>query len=244
LLNNAAKYTPEGGEIFLNVERSPDECIFRVRDTGTGIPRHMLGKVFDLFTQADCTIDRAQGGLGIGLTLVKALVEMHGGSVSAFSAGPDQGSEFTVRLPVGEQRSRVADGSSAVRLTSSRRVLVVDDNADAAESLALLLRLSGHQVETAHDGPAALAAARVHRPEVVLLDLGLPGMDGYEVARRLRAETVADDIFLVALTGYGREEDRRRSHAAGFHRHLVKPVAQADLHDLLAGMHNVAATVQ
>jgi signal transduction histidine kinase len=244
LLNNAAKYTPEGGEIFLSVERGPDECIFRVRDTGTGIPRHMLGKIFDLFTQADCTIDRAQGGLGIGLTLVRALVEMHGGSVTAFSAGLDQGSEFTVRLPLGEQRSRAVDTVDAVRLTSSRRVLVVDDNADAAESLALLLRLSGHQVETVHDGPAALAAARVHRPEVVLLDLGLPGMDGYEVARRLRAETLADDIFLVALTGYGREEDRRRSHAAGFHRHLVKPVAPADLHDLLAGLHNVVTSVQ
>jgi signal transduction histidine kinase/DNA-binding response OmpR family regulator len=234
LLNNAAKYTPDGGHIFLTVEHGEGEVAFRVRDDGAGIPRHMLTRVFDLFTQVDCTLDRSQGGLGIGLTLVKSLVELHGGSVSAISAGPGQGSEFTVRLPVltGELQSRPRTANGEVG--PARRILVVDDNMDAAESLALYLQLTGHEVLVTHDGPTALSAVGEFHPEVVLVDIGLPGMDGYEVGRRLRASPGYENVFLVALTGYGREEDRRRSREAGFHHHLVKPVPPADLRGLLA----------
>jgi two-component system CheB/CheR fusion protein len=242
LLNNAAKYTAEGGRIWLSAEREAAGVTVRVRDTGMGMPADLVPRLFQPFIQADRALDRSQGGLGIGLTLVKTLVELHGGSVSACSAGPEQGSEFSVRLPIaeGEQPSagngpslslaQEAAGSSGV----SRRVLVVDDNADAAHSLALLLQMEGHQVEVVHDGLQALVVAQAQGPEVVLLDIGLPQMDGYEVARRLRRQPGLERAVLVALTGYGQEEDRRRSQEAGFDEHLVKPVEPATLLAMLA----------
>jgi CheY-like chemotaxis protein len=237
LLNNAAKYTEEGGRIGLEVALEDREVVIRVRDTGIGIPAEMLPRVFDLFVQADRSLDRSQGGLGIGLTLVKSLVELHGGRVEARSGGPGQGSEFTVRLPLGAENPEEAPAPAAERAGSNGRplrVLVVDDNVDAAASLALLLEAYGHAVQTAHDGRAALALAADFVPQVVLLDIGLPGLDGYAVARQLRRQPGLEGAMLVALTGYGQEEDRRRSREAGLDRHLVKPVDPAELERLLA----------
>jgi CheY-like chemotaxis protein len=240
LLNNAAKFTPGGGQIWLTAERAGGEAIVRVRDTGAGIPANLLSTVFELFTQVNCTAGRAEGGLGIGLTLVRRLTEMHGGTVEAFSAGPDQGSEFVVRLPLlpdtpprdeVKERNGVKGGQPP---TIGRRLLVVDDNQDAAESLAALLRLLGHDVRTAPDGQIALEVAAAHHPEVVLLDLGLPGMNGWEVCRRLRRQVGLKGALVVALTGYGQEEDRRHSREVGFNAHLVKPVDLAALQELLA----------
>jgi PAS domain S-box-containing protein len=235
LLNNAAKYTEQGGQIGLTVETDGGAAVVRVRDSGVGISPELLPRVFDLFVQGDRSLARSEGGLGIGLTLVKSLVEMHGGTVEAFSDGPGRGSEMRVRLPVLEGRRGQGPGpapaGAARTRTASRRVLVVDDQADAAESLAMLLRAEGHEVRTAPDGAAALEAARAYHPEVILLDIGLPRMDGYEVARRIRAQAGLEDVVLVAVTGYGQEEDRRRAAAAGFDAHLVKP---ADLAALLA----------
>jgi two-component system CheB/CheR fusion protein len=211
----------------------------RVRDTGVGIPAEMLPRVFDLFTQVDRSLDRSQGGLGIGLTLVRRLVEMHGGTVHAVSAGPGQGSEFIVRLPLLAGAPAGTGGPARAEPPppppAGRRVLVVDDNADAAQSLALLLELGGHDVRVVHDGLAALKTAEPFRPEVVFLDIGLPEMDGYEVARRLRKLPGTEKALLLALTGYGQEGDRRRSREAGFDRHLVKPVDPEVLRALLAG---------
>jgi PAS domain S-box-containing protein len=230
LLNNSAKFTAGAGRITLTAAREGEEVVLRVRDTGIGIPADMLAQIFEPFVQGDRSLDRARGGLGIGLTLVRRLVDLHGGRVEAHSAGPGQGSEFVVRLPALQPAAR-ADGAGAEGgqagpgpRAPSRRVLVVDDNVDAAESLALALRLAGHDVRVAHDGPSALDAARAARPDVVLLDLGMPVMDGYEVARRLRREPGLDGVRLVALTGWGQEEDRRRTREAGFDGHLVKPV--------------------
>jgi signal transduction histidine kinase len=232
LLNNAAKYTDPGGHIQLTVGREGDEAVVRVRDNGVGIPLEMLSTVFNLFTQADRSLDRSQGGLGIGLTLVKRLVEMHGGRVEADSNGVGRGSEFVVRLPALADTETRSAGAAAVPAPPGGpcAVLLVDDNVDAAESLAILLRLGGCEVRVAHDGPSALAAARTSPPEFVVLDIGLPGMDGYEVARRLRAEPATRDAVLVAVTGYGREEDVARSREAGFDHHFVKPVEFAALH--------------
>jgi PAS domain S-box-containing protein len=237
LLNNAAKYTDPGGRIWLSAEREADEVVLRVRDTGIGIAADMLTKVFDLFVQAERRLDRSQGGVGIGLTLVYKLVKLHGGRITASSAGPGRGSEFTVRLPMlsavraGEQ-ARYSAGDGVAELPR-RRVLVVDDNQDAADSLALLLRLAGQDARTAYDGPSALVRATEFRPEVVFLDIGMPGMDGYEVARQLRAAPSLRGIKLVALTGWGQEEDRRRSAEAGFDRHMVKPVEPEALRKVL-----------
>jgi signal transduction histidine kinase/CheY-like chemotaxis protein len=253
LLNNAAKYTPEGGKIWLTVEREegphpgqPGEVVLRVRDSGVGIPPAMLGRVFDLFTQVDRTLDRSEGGLGIGLTLVRQLVEMHGGKVQATSPGPNEGSEFVVRLPLwvasGPGRRETGHDTGATSSPAiQKRILVVDDNRDSADSLALLLRLGGHEVEMAHDGSSALALAQAFRPEVILLDIGLPGMSGYEVARKLR-EVDQPRPLLIALTGYGQEEDQRRSLEAGFDYHLVKPVEMAKLLSLVnsAGLRSPA----
>jgi signal transduction histidine kinase/CheY-like chemotaxis protein len=237
LLTNAAKYTHEGGHVELTVERLPGAVVVRVRDDGVGIPADVLPRVFELFTQGDRSPARSEGGLGIGLTLVKTLVELHGGSVEARSEGPGKGSQFVVRLPVPEPQSPGESGAKPAGPTpvSPRRVLVVDDNVDAAESLAMLLRVERHEVYTAHDGSTALAAAAAFRPEIVLLDIGLPRMDGYEVARRLRGQDGFQKTLLVALTGYGQEEDRRRAAAAGFDAYLVKPADPAALHELLAG---------
>ena len=233
LLNNAAKYTESGGSISVQAEQDGEEAVFRVRDTGAGIPPSMLPHIFDLFIQVDQSLDRSQGGLGIGLTLVRRLVEMHGGKVQASSEGPGQGSEFVVRLPLENAKPRpaLADNGAAVQhaADSRCRVLVVDDNVDAAETLAMLARLYGHEVRIAHTGPSGLETARNYHPEIVLLDIGLPGLDGYEVARRLRNEPGGDQILLVAVTGYGREEDRARARAAGFDHHLMKPFDPASL---------------
>ena len=237
LLNNAAKYTSEGGHIRLAVEKAGREVVIRVRDTGMGIPADLLPKIFDLFAQGDRSLDRSEGGLGIGLTLVRKLVQMHGGAVEAHSAGAGWGSEFVIRLPlfVAEPSPDVSPNpdleSSAG--TSPHRVLVVDDNQDAAESMALLLQIWGHDVRTAHDGPAALAVAADYRPDVVLLDIGLPGMSGYEVAERLRELPGPERPVLVAVTGYGQQSDRRRTRDAGFDHHLVKPVEHAQLKEIL-----------
>lgn len=231
LLHNAAKYTPDGGRIELSAEQMDGEALLRLRDNGIGIPPEMLSRVFDLFTQADRSLSRSEGGLGVGLTLVRTLVELHGGSVTALSPGPGRGTEILVRLPARPELSRREEAEPVAHTTpkaaAGRRILVVDDNQDSAESLALLLELHGHEVRTAFAGPAALETASTFRPDVVLLDIGLPGMDGYEVARRLRADDHRS--LLVALTGYGRDDDRQRSQEAGFDHHLVKPV---DLEEL------------
>jgi signal transduction histidine kinase len=239
LLNNAAKYTDEGGEISLSAEPAGCEVLIRVRDNGIGITPELLPHVFDMFTQADQTLSRSRGGLGIGLTLVRSLVEMHNGRVGVHSDGPDRGSEFTVRLPLPAQPD-AAQPDAADPVTDDagipfqrRRILVVDDNRSHATSLGVLLRTMGHQVDEAYDGVTALELAQRHRPDVILLDIGLPVMDGYEVARRCREQKDLEQTMLVAMTGYGKEEDRRRSQEAGFNVHLVKPVNLEDLRMLL-----------
>ncbi|MBI1918938.1 MAG: response regulator [Planctomycetes bacterium] len=242
LLLNSAKYTPEGGSIRLSgslTGAAPGEVVLRVRDTGIGIPPEMLPHIFDLFTQVDSSPGRSQGGLGIGLTLVRRLVELHGGRVEAFSKGPGQGSEFTIRLPILdlqfaiEERGDGPHRQSQIQNPTCRRVLIVDDNVDAANSLALMLRLQGHEVLVVHEGPAALEAATEFGPDVGVLDLGMPGMDGYELARRLRRLPGLESVLLIALTGWGQEEFRRRSKEAGFDHHLVKPADPRSLHELL-----------
>jgi PAS domain S-box-containing protein len=237
LVDNALKYTPPGGAVTVTTERRGAEAILSVRDTGRGISPDVLARVFDLFVQEPQTLDRTRGGLGLGLTLVKRLVELHSGSVAAASEGPDLGSEFTVRLPVlanpapGAASDRGAGEPAAAR---PRRVLIVEDGADARESLRLLLEQSGHLVETAGDGPSGLLALAAFRPEIALIDIGLPGLDGYTLAEAARRQPETRDIRLVALTGYGQGEDRRRALAAGFDLHVTKPVDPATLHDLLA----------
>jgi CheY-like chemotaxis protein/two-component sensor histidine kinase len=236
LLNNAAKYTDPGGHIVLRAGRESDEAVVRIRDTGAGIPAEMLSRVFELFSQAERTLDRSQGGLGVGLTLVKRLVEQHGGRVEALSDGPGKGSEFIVRLPIPGQlpapRSRPTSEPTAA--VEPKRILVVDDNIDAADTLAELLKVRGHDVRVARDGPSALEAARELRPGVVFLDIGLPGMNGFLVAQALRQDVVNGPLRIIALTGYGQDEDRRRSAEAGFDDHLVKPVPPEVLLRLLA----------
>lgn len=242
LLNNAAKYTDAEGRIDVVARCGENHLMLAVRDNGIGIKAEMLPKVFDLFTQADQSLERSQGGLGIGLTLVRSLVEMHGGSVSAASGGEGQGSEFVIHLPFHAPRLAAAAPPAALGDVPSRRILVVDDNVGAAKMLALLLtRISDHQVHTAHDGLSALEAARDHRPEIVLLDIGLPRMNGYEVARRLRQQPEFEQTVLVALTGYGSEDDRRRSIEAGFDEHLVKPPSLESL-QRLAVHHRLVST--
>ena len=226
LLNNAAKYTPEGGNVCITLEERDDEALIAVRDTGIGISAELLPKVFDLFAQGDRTLDRAEGGLGIGLTLVQRLVEMHGGEAQAASGGRDMGSSFTIHLPLWRDQpaattTRTADVPSS---TGCGRVLVVDDNADSAESMAMLLQISGCQTLTAFDGASAVAAAADYQPDLVLLDLGLPRMSGFEVASQLRQLPGLERVVLIAMTGYGQDEDRRRTAEAGFAAHLVKPI--------------------
>jgi PAS domain S-box-containing protein len=234
LLDNALKYTPPGGRITVSIERVDEVALLRVRDTGQGIRTDLLARVFDLFVQEPQSLDRSRGGLGLGLALVKRLVELHDGSVAAWSAGPGQGSEFTVRLPAAAVAEVPAEaGGATARQTPPRRVLVVEDSADARQSLRLLLELAGHQVETSEDGPAGLAKVDAFRPEVALIDLGLPGMDGYEVARELRSRPETKAIRLVAVTGYGQADDRRRSLEAGFDAHLTKPVSPDHLAEIL-----------
>ena len=238
LLTNAAKYTDAGGQIGVTAEREAGDIVVRVRDTGIGIPPEMLTRVFDLFVQAPQHREHAQSGVGIGLTLVKQLVELHTGTVAAHSAGLGHGSEFVVRLPAlpmerDGPHAPAQAGSARPGAAPSRRVLVVDDNQDAANSLALLLRLEGQDVQVVYDGVAALERAAAFLPQIVLLDLGMPGIDGYEVARQLRKQAGLEKTLLVALTGWGQEEDRRRSQATGFHMHLVKPLEPGVLQSLL-----------
>jgi len=225
LLNNAAKYTPEGGQLGLSVATADGNVEIRVRDDGIGIAPALLPRIFDIFVQGEPSLERSQGGLGIGLNLVRRIVEHHAGMVTARSAGPGQGSEFTIRLPLAEaargRESRPA-GAVAGPSPSARRILVVDDHRDAAESMASLLRLQKHEVVVAFDGNTAISLAATFQPEVVLMDIGLPGMNGYEVARSLRASGSA--ARLVAITGYGQPEDSRRALEAGFDDHFTKPV--------------------
>ena len=235
LLTNSSKYSDRNGHIELSAVVSGDEAQVSVSDTGMGIAPELLPRIFEPFVQGDHAASRSHGGLGIGLTLVKSLVELHGGSVEAHSTGPGQGARFTIRLPLlraAHPAARPDAGSGAPRITS-RRILVVDDNKDAADSLASLLRLQGHDVQVAYDGAAAVAAASARQPQVVFLDIGMPGMNGYETATRLRAIPAMKGARLVALTGWGQEGDRRRSAAAGFDHHLVKPPDWSALSQIL-----------
>jgi len=232
ILDNAVKFTPPGGAIDVDVLRRGHEAILRVTDSGIGIDPAMLPRVFELFAQAEQPMDRSVGGLGIGLTLSRRLIEMHGGTVTATSKGPGRGAEFTVRLPV--EVGGIPAPVAAVHSTERRRtIMIVEDNDDARESLDLLLQSLGHRVVSAADGPQALALAERLRPEVVLIDLGLPTLDGYQVARALRTGAGGKTVTLIAVTGYGQAEDRRRSKEAGFDAHLVKPVSETLLSSLL-----------
>jgi CheY-like chemotaxis protein len=237
LLNNSSKYTRPHGTITLSAKRMGDEVVVTVKDTGAGIPKDKLSRIFDMFMQVDGTAERSQGGLGIGLTLVKRLAEMHGGSIEARSAGEGQGSEFIVRLPVISKSSTVSHPGPAIASEPppQRRIVIVDDNRDSAESLAMLLEITGNKTYMAHDGEEAVEAIEKQRPEVVLLDIGLPKLDGHEVCRHVRQQTWGKDIVMIALTGWGQEDDRRKSEEAGFNGHLVKPVDYDKLLDLLEG---------
>jgi PAS domain S-box-containing protein len=265
LLNNAAKYSEPGGRVRLTVSRVEQEAVVRIRDTGIGIPAEMLPRVFDLFTQVDRSLEKAQGGLGIGLSLVKGFVEMHDGTIAVRSDGPGQGSEFTVRLPIHEPDRERAEPIAAVREegvaetpvaaaspvppaapepapvlsqepTGRRRVLIVDDNKDAASSLAKLLHCMGNETQMAHDGLEAIGVAETFRPDLVMLDIGMPRLSGYDTARRIREQPWGRSMVLVALSGWGQEEDRRRSRDAGFDSHLVKPLEPETMERLLAGL--------
>jgi len=237
LLNNAAKYTPAQGRIELNAQVAGAEVAVRVTDTGIGIPHAMLGRIFDMFAQVDASHERTQGGLGIGLTLAQQLVQLHGGRIEAHSEGEQCGSTFTVHLPRSREQEETGAGAvdPVARSCVPRRVLVADDNSDAAESLSVLLQLAGHEVRTASDGLKAVQVAEQFQPEVVLLDIGMPEMNGYEAAARIRALPQGQSILLLALTGWGQDSDRQRAEAAGFDYHLTKPADPELLERLLAG---------
>ena len=241
LLNNAAKYTETGGRIEVHAEKVGHEAVIRIRDSGIGIPAEMLASVFELFTQVDQTLDRSSGGLGIGLTLVRRLIEMHGGTVTARSDGPNRGSEFEVRIPVASPALAEEEVINAPRPQTPKpakrlRILVVDDNVDGAESMAMLLGLMKHDVRVSHNGLDALEEAIRMKPDVAILDIGLPGMDGYTLARELRARSETSQSVLIAMTGYGRAEDREKSHSAGLQYHLVKPVQYEELAKVLSSI--------
>jgi CheY-like chemotaxis protein len=238
LLTNAAKYSERGSRIDLRAQRQGSDVVVTVKDTGIGIPPAKLQAIFEMFSQVEAALSRSRGGLGIGLCLVKQLVEMHGGRIEARSEGPGKGSEFVVRLPVVVEQAavgRASEGGGAA-LVSQLRVLVVDDNKDAASSLAMLLKVMGNDVRTAHDGEEAVQSAGAFRPDVVLCDIGLPKKNGYEVARAIREESWGGQMVLIAVTGWGQDEDRRKSEEAGFDRHMVKPVDPHELMRLLAGL--------
>jgi CheY-like chemotaxis protein len=248
LLTNAAKYTERGGRVSLSAERQGTDVVIKVRDTGIGIPPEMLARVFDMFTQVDASLERSHGGLGIGLSLVRGLVELHEGSVTAHSRGLEQGSEFEVRLPIktGRQPPKVTRQSppsaQPTTATQRRRILVVDDNQDAANVLSMMLRLMGHETRIAHDGLAAVEQAQNFRPQLVLLDLGMPKLNGYEAAQRIRQQPWGEEMVLVAVTGWGQEDDRRRVHEAGFDHHLVKPADVAALQALVKNLDHGAVS--
>ena len=224
LLTNAAKYTPEGGDISVKAYPENEHVVIKVKDSGVGIPREMLTRVFELFMQVEPTLDRAQGGLGIGLTVVRHLTEMHGGTVSATSEGLGKGSEFSVHLPLSSIRGAAATPTAAPTIRSGLRVLVVDDNVDTARTLSLLLQGLGCTTQEVHDGPPVVDAAKSFQPDAILLDIGLPGLDGYQIARLIRQTPELSHVRLIAVTGYGQQQDRERSRDAGFDDHLVKPV--------------------
>jgi PAS domain S-box-containing protein len=241
LLNNAAKYTEEGGQIWLSVRREGNDATISVRDNGIGMRAEMLATVFDLFTQADRAIDRSQGGLGIGLTLVRTLVELHRGSVSASSDGVGRGSEFVIRMPLaGTARMKDVEShgseSNGHCAAFSQRILVVDDNVDSAKTLAMMLKVMGHEARVSHDGAAAIEIAQEFLPTLILLDIGLPRMNGYLVAERLRLIPSLRGVILAALTGYGEDQDRHRSREAGFDRHFVKPLDFLALQELVGSL--------
>jgi CheY-like chemotaxis protein len=237
LLQNAAKFTDPAGRATVQIAADADrrEARVIVRDTGIGIASEMLPHVFESFTQADRSLDRSRGGLGLGLALVKELVELHGGEVRAESQGLGRGAAFTLLLPLERSLVPSREPSEEASASGPLRILVVEDNSDTAETLRDLLELSGHKVQLALSGPDGLAAAREFRPEVVLCDLGLPGMDGYAVAAALRRDPATASVRLLAVSGYGQDEDRRRAHEAGFDLHLTKPLDFATLQRLLAG---------
>jgi PAS domain S-box-containing protein len=243
LLTNAAKYTPQPSQILLAVESKRNEVSIRVKDSGIGIPPELLGSIFSLFVQADNSLERRQGGLGIGLTLVKSIVELHNGRVSVLSLGKDQGTEFTVLLPLSKEQvttkqkaTGLCPGSGGPR----RRILIVDDNVDAAATIAKLLTVWGHDVQAVFDGNAALEAVRSFRPDLVILDIGLPGISGYEVARQIRSDPANKDLLITALTGYGQAEDRQRSLEAGFNFHITKPLGPELLSALITSPESFA----
>lgn len=239
LLHNAAKYTPDGGKVSIGAEVDGDFATVTVRDTGAGIPAEMLGSIFDLFTQLPRSLARSDGGLGIGLTLVKRITEMHGGAVLAHSDGVGTGSAFSVRLRLVERMPSHQSSAAALSINksvASRRVVVIDDNHDANQTLAMLLQIAGHDVSSAFDGPEGLELIGALQPEVVVLDIGLPGLDGYEVARRLRADQRTRGAYVIALTGYGQETDVAQAREAGFDAHLLKPARVDDLLRLIASL--------
>lgn len=249
LLNNASRYTERAGSIYMTVGREGQQAVIKIKDTGIGIAAEQLPLVFDMFTRLDGPVEHSQSGLGIGLTLVKNLIEMHGGTVVAYSAGLGHGCEFVVRLPIEAQLERVPAEPEVPELKSMlpRRILVVDDNRDSANSLATFLKLFGNETYTAFDGREAVGVAAAIEPDVVLLDIGMPRMNGYDAARRIRAQPWGNRVILVAVTGWGQEQDRRKAHEAGFNCHLVKPVDPAALTSLLSSLspqHQIELEVQ
>jgi len=238
LLNNAAKYGDRGGHIQLNVERQGSDVVVSVKDTGIGIAADQLPRIFEMFTQVDRSLEKSQGGLGIGLTLVRRLVEMHGGRVEARSEGAGKGSEFVVRLPLVIEASKPQESGGVAEhpVKSSHRILVVDDNRDGADSLSEMLKIMGNDTRTAYDGQEGVDVAAAFRPDVILLDIGLPKLNGYEACRRIREQSEGNGVVLIAVTGWGQDEDRRRSQEAGFDHHMVKPVDPQALMKMLAGL--------
>jgi CheY-like chemotaxis protein len=238
LLNNAVKYTEPGGHITLSLAREGDRAVLRVRDTGIGITAEMQENIFDLFVQADHSLDRGRGGLGIGLTLVRSLVELHGGTISVFSCGPGHGSEFTVRLPALSAPLNQSAQDTVVETNyeaSPSRILIVDDNRDSARTMARILELDGHDVFCVYNGLAVSEQVATFHPDVLLVDIGLPGLDGYQVARKIRQDFAKETLMLIAVTGYGGEDNHARAKGAGFDHYLVKPVNLKALQELLAG---------
>jgi CheY-like chemotaxis protein len=242
LLTNASRYTPVGGRIRVSAESDGDQIVLGVADDGAGIAPEVLPRIFELFAQGDRTLARSEGGLGVGLTIVRKLVELHEGSVSARSDGPGRGSEFVVRLPAAAEQPAAPPATAPTPSPGASpsadgrrhsRILVVDDNRDLAQGLARLLRMLGHEVKVAHDGPEGIEAARDYRPDVILLDIGLPRLDGYSVARALRQEEAFRDTLIIAISGYGQEEDRLRSIEAGMNHHLTKPVDITTINELI-----------
>ena len=239
LLTNAAKYSDHGGHISLTAESHGGDVIVTVRDNGIGIAPDKLSSIFEMFSQVEQSMQRSQGGLGIGLTLVKWVVEMHGGKIEAKSEGPDRGSEFVIRLPIVVEDSDVpapSPNEASAAANSLLRILIVDDNRDGANSLATMLRLLGNETRTVYDGEEALVAAAQFQPDVVLLDLGLPKLNGYEVCRRLRQQMREPELVIIAQTGWGQQEDRQHTQEAGFDHHLVKPIDPVALMKMLAGL--------